>query len=182
MLCQRCHKNLASVRYAEVVDGKVTDLHLCQECLSRQQADVAAGFELAGSAPTPKRRPAPGSRLFSDTPDARVACRGCGINLHQVLTTGRVGCAVCYESFGIQLEAAVRGLQGALHHRGRSPRVDDSRELIRAGLQTKRALLRSALKTENYEEAATLRDTIRTLEAQLGDSLKEPSPSMQDHN
>ena len=81
-----------------------------------------------------------------------------------------------------QLEAAVRGLQGALHHRGRSPRADDSRDRIRADLQTKRALLRSALKTENYEEAAILRDTIRTLEAQLGNSLKELRPSMQDHN
>jgi protein arginine kinase activator len=182
MLCQRCHKNLASVRYAEVVDGKVTDLHLCQECLSRQQADVAAGFELAGSAPTPKRKPPLGSRLFSDTPDARVVCRGCGLGLHHALATGRVGCGVCYESFGVQLEAAVRGLQGALHHRGRSPRADDSRDRIRADLQTKRALLRSALKAENYEEAAILRDTIRTLEAQLGNSLKELRPSMQDHN
>ena len=34
-------------------------------------------------------------------------------------------------------------------------------------LQTKRALLRSALKTENYEDAAKLRDEIKGLESAL---------------
>jgi len=39
---------------------------------------------------------------------------------------------------------------------------------LRAELQGKRALLRSALKLENYEEAATLRDNVRSLEDELG--------------
>ena len=51
MLCQKCHKNLASVRYAEVVDGKVNNLQLCQDCLSRQQDEVEIGFELSDPSP-----------------------------------------------------------------------------------------------------------------------------------
>ncbi len=49
MLCQRCHKNLSSVRFAEVVDGSVTDLQLCQDCLAKQLDSQGPGFQLSES-------------------------------------------------------------------------------------------------------------------------------------
>jgi protein-arginine kinase activator protein McsA len=45
--------------------------------------------------------------------------------------------------------------------------MDDARARLRADLQTKRALLRSVLRAENYEEAARLRDEIQSLETGL---------------
>jgi protein-arginine kinase activator protein McsA len=45
--------------------------------------------------------------------------------------------------------------------------MDDSKAQLRADLQTKRGLLRSVLKAEKYEDAARLRDEIRTLENTL---------------
>ncbi len=46
-------------------------------------------------------------------------------------------------------------------------RLDDARAQVRAELQSKRTLLKTALSTENYEEAAILRDEIRVLESGL---------------
>ena len=94
-------------------------------------------------------------------------CAVCETSLATVLKTGKVGCVDCYESFGSQLSAVLEGIHGSTQHRGKRPRVDDARERVRANLQTKRLLLRSALDAENYEEAATLRDDIRTLESGL---------------
>lgn len=164
MLCQKCHKNLATVRYAEVVDGKVTDQHLCPDCLSRIQ-DGVTGFELAGAAPTPKRHAQ--TREPDESAPPSLVCRACGLELKTALKTGHVGCRSCYSHFGEPIEAAIRGIHSALRHRGKVPRVDSARDRIRSNIQNKRALLRSSLKAEQYEQAAQLRDEIRALEEGL---------------
>lgn len=165
MLCQKCHKSLATVRYAEVIDGKVTDLNVCPECLARLQS-AATGFELAGSAPSPKRLSA--VRESEEPAAAALVCRSCGMELQRALRVNKLGCPSCYGSFEEPVETVLRGLHGALRHRGKVPRVDDRREQVRTQLQTRRALLRSILKMEKYEEAAVLRDEIKALEEALG--------------
>ena len=166
MLCQMCHTNLSTVRYAEVVNGKVTDLRLCADCLARHQQNESVGFGLTSE-------PAPASRAAaSRVPEAPIApqrsCPTCGTELSEVVSKGRVGCGDCYDTFLEQLEPVLRGINVGLLHRGKIPRQTDLRERTRADLQRKRALLRSSLRLENYEEAAALRDQIRSLEDTLG--------------
>ena len=62
----------------------------------------------------------------------------------------------------------MEGIHYGMRHRGKMPVLDDKRTMLRAGLQTKRTLLRSAVGRENYEEAISLRDEIRALEIELG--------------
>lgn len=171
MLCQKCHKNLATVRYAEVVSGKVTDLHLCSECLAKHQETAAAGFELANPVASTKRG-APGGEL-SKPARPRRTCKSCGTQLVTVVDTGRVGCTACYSSFADEVEPLLQGLHGSVHHIGKSPHVSDARTNLRAALQTKRALLRTAIRDEHYEEAAGLRDSIRQIEIDLGMSERD---------
>jgi len=92
-----------------------------------------------------------------------------------VLESSQAGCAKCYQEFREELSSSLAEFQAGLRHRGKMLRVDDDRERIRAELHAKRALLRTALKTENYEEAATLRDIIRELEMALTVSGREES-------
>lgn len=172
MLCQKCHKNLATVRYAEVVDGKVTEQHLCGECLAGHQEEGKAGFELAG--PVSSSRNVTATAGFETGRRAkRRPCRSCGIALTKVIESGECGCAVCYSSFAEDLESILTDLHGSSRHVGKSPRVDDDRARLTASLQTKRGLLRSALTTESYEDAAMLRDEIRQLESTLGGAGEE---------
>lgn len=166
MLCQKCHKSLATVRYAEVIDGKVTDLNVCPDCLSRLQSG-ASGFELAGAVPTPTKR-LTAAREMSESAAPVLVCRTCGSELQRALRVNRLGCRACFTSFAEPLDSVLHGLHGAMRHRGKVPRVDDRREQVRAQLQTRRALLRSILKMEKYEEAAVLRDEIKALEEALG--------------
>lgn len=169
MLCEKCHKNLATVRYAEVVDGRVKDLHLCPECLAQHQQKAGIGFELTKPAPVRLRKEgtARGMQL------TRERCKSCGSGLRPVLESGKMGCGTCYETFTQQAESMLEGLHIGVRHRGKTPHVDDVRARVRTDLQTKRSLLRSALRTENYEEAAHLRDEIRVLETQLTPSEEE---------
>jgi protein arginine kinase activator len=165
MLCQKCLKNLATVRYAEVVDGQVTDLHLCAECLDRHQRDAASGFELTAPAPTPRK--GAGDRMGLDEFKGQFPCPHCGAKLTHIMETGKVGCCECFHHFGSQIESILEGLHRSLRHKGKVARLDDARARLRTEMQTKRALLRSVLRAENYEEAARLRDEIRTLEQGL---------------
>ncbi len=168
MLCQDCHKNLASVRYAEVVDGKVSEVHLCHECLGRRQQSVSSGFQFAKPSPFAKRSSPPRpSSTMPDPAEARRSCTACNTTLKQIIETGRVGCSACYATFPAQLESLLEGIHVALAHRGKVPRLDDARARVRADLQSKRGLLKTALNIENYEEAAALRDEIRALETGL---------------
>lgn len=166
MLCQKCHKNRASVRYAEVVDGKVKNLQLCKECLARQQDEVENGFEFAE--PVLAGRAAPHRGPLVDTETDTRTCEACETTLKSILETGKVGCCTCYKTFAVELESLLEGIHDGLTHRGKTPHLDDTRARIRSDLQTKRALLKTALGLENYEEAAGLRDEIRALEAGLG--------------
>jgi len=175
MLCQKCHKNLATVRYAEVVNGKVTNLQLCPECLTKQQESTSAGFQLSG--PVSSGRSAPAPRVERRRTKAPRTCKSCGAQLAQVLDSGRVDCSQCYTSFFEELEPILKGLHGHTTHRGKRPQVDDARTSLRASLQTKRTLLRSAVLTENFEDAAQLRDEIRQIEASLGAAEADSRPA-----
>lgn len=166
MLCQRCHKNLATVRYAEVVDGKVADLHLCPECLSLQQEKAGGGFELS--------IPVAAQSVETGRPDLRRsraprACKACGFQLGWTLESGKMGCSQCYTAFADEIEPMLIGLHNAVLHRGKNLKMDDARGKLRSDLQTQRALLRSAVQKEHYEEAAQIRDLIRNYESRLGD-------------
>lgn len=165
MLCQKCHKNAASVRYAEVVDGRVTDLHLCQECLSAHQNETKTGFKLSDPVPLKK---AVAARFAEREGGPKASCTACETQLETVLQTGKVGCSVCYESFTLeQLHPVLDDIHAGLKHRGKVPHLDDARANLRAMLQMKRGLLKTTLGMEKYEEAAALRDEIRKLETGL---------------
>jgi protein arginine kinase activator len=166
MLCQRCHKKVASVRYAEVVDGKVTEQHLCHDCMAAQQADNT-GFELAGPVSVKRSGSEGDTCAVREAAQHQRSCADCGTRLSTVTGTGETGCPKCYESFGSHIEGILEGLQISMQHKGKTPHLDDARARVRTELQSKRNLLRSAVKTENYETAAHLRDEIRTLEKGL---------------
>jgi protein arginine kinase activator len=165
MLCQKCHKRRATIRYAEVVDGRVTDQLWCKECLA-QQRNGTEGFELSEVPPT---RPSKASihRVVSKVVRAQRSCPECETRLQAILDTRLVGCAACYDHFADELPALLEKLHESQTHRGKGPQTSDERAQLRSELQAKRALLRSLLRTENYEDAATLRDEIRTLEEGL---------------
>jgi len=171
VLCERCHKSLATLKYTEVVNGTAHERNICEQCLTALQGDGGSGFEVSGSAPAPKRRRAAESNV--DVVRSGAACTTCGASLREILKSGRVGCHDCYEQFYDEIEPLLVSRHTALRHRGKAPHHDEDRAKYRHELQSKRALLRSALKMESYEEAAVLRDEIRTLEASLGTASQE---------
>jgi len=156
-------KNVATVKFTEVVDGKAMQHHLCRDCFDSCQRD-AAGF----SVDVPK----PGARSGKRQPvatrsESAPRCLSCGTSLNRIFESAEVGCPSCYSTYGKEIESILEALQRGLAHRGKVFKCDDARAKLSVELQAKRMLLRSVLKAENYEEAARLRDEIAKMEAEV---------------
>lgn len=169
MICERCHKKVATLKYTEVVKGKAILRNICEACLAELRGDSSAGFEMAGAPSAHFHREA---RADDEPFLGRRECPNCGVALREVVKHGRAGCPECFNAFEDVLDSMISSTHVAPRHRGKIPNsASDAADRIRLDLRSKRALLRSALKTEDYEEAAVLRDSIKELEAKLDTAL-----------
>lgn len=169
--CRRCQKP-ATLHITEVRKGDVTELHLCESCareyLDQPEADTeqTAEYEF--------EKLADGDESESSPADERN-CTHCAISFREFRSQGRLGCAYCYTEFEADLLPLLENIHGEVQHCGKLPRraPDSSRrqhELMRLKNE-----LKSAIDDEDYEQAATLRDEIQTIESQI-----EPSAESMD--
>ena len=165
MLCDICHKRKATVHLTEIINDKVTKLHLCEECASKKSEEMEEHFGLsdllAGLADL--------GALQEPAIKGGIKCSFCGFTLADFQRTGRLGCPKCYETFKDQLAPLLRRIHGQDRHMGKLPvraisgkLSKDARELhaLKVGLQ-------KAISTEAFEEAASLRDRIKEIEEKL---------------
>lgn len=156
--CSECRKPIA-VRYTEVVVGAVSTVCMCSECPHLHKR--LFGMPLAAE-----------EGLHGET---GLVCGDCGTSLANIRMGSPLGCSHCYEIFGEAVIHELRvahALPGALGtggqksgtniHIGRAPG-----ELSEISPTTRLVALNQALietlHREDYEQAALLRDQIRTL-------------------
>ena len=161
MLCDHCHERDAVLNLTQIVENAVTQLHLCEKCAA------ARGIETTVSMP---KHPL-GDFLQAvqqqalELPGDAVRCSYCGTSLRDFRASGRLGCAQCYGAFEQSLRDLLRRVHGSAKHVGRRYDVPNPALLERdAALGELRERLQQAIRSEEFETAATLRDQIRTLE------------------
>ncbi len=97
-----------------------------------------------------------------------IECPVCGCSKEKFEDTGRFGCPECYQVFGPFLTSMLRKMHKGVRHVGKIPRSRVTKEVIEEKVKVLSDELAQAVKFENFEEAARLRDEIRGLQ----DSLK----------
>jgi protein arginine kinase activator len=98
--------------------------------------------------------------------EGSLACPDCGMTLADFRTKGRLGCPKDYEIFRAHLRPLLQRVHNAESHTGRLPGVDEAERERRNELNGLRAQLEKAVGSEDYENAAQLRDAIQQLETQ----------------
>ena len=159
MKCQLCSKP-ATVHLTDLVEGKKRETHLCQDCAESQHLIKQEELNLPAILQT-----LIGQHLGQQTDRlARLACPQCGIRYMEFRAQGRLGCPHDYAVFRPALEPLLRRIHRADRHVGKSPRrqVDQARH---TELMDLRRRLQEAVQAEAFEEAARLRDLLRTKEA-----------------
>lgn len=153
MLCERCEKNTATTHYQENINGNRRELHLCPACAA-EMTNTAPNFGWSfGALPA----------FFAQGIGGGRHCAACGMTESELRRTGRAGCAACYENFSDILLPYIKKLHGAAAHIGTSP-APTAGEPAPSPVESLKARLDEAVRTENYEEAARLRDEIHRLE------------------
>ena len=165
MKCNMCKIKDATVHLTEIINNKVTKLHLCEGCARAKSQEMEEHFGLADLL----------SGLADLVPMARekkkgqtepaLKCASCGFTFQHFRKMGRLGCPKCYDAFRSQLSPLLKKIHGADAHTGKMP---VKTKTVRGGkatlLSELKARLEKAIASEEFEEAARLRDQIRSLE------------------
>lgn len=177
MLCQMCSKKEANFHYKSNENGKITEKHLCKECakksgyLSDETLDMFNPFgsidNLIFENSNGLLGELFGNMLGNGKQTASLqksVCTNCGMRQSDFINGARLGCSECYKVFSSLLEPTIKRIHGNVRHNGKFPSgrkeyVEKQRKI--EGLKEK---LEKAIQTQEYENAAKIRDQIRSLE------------------
>ena len=166
MLCQHCNNHPATTHIKRMAGGIVEEFHLCAACAkaSGLLPGSGGGFNLADLF---------GGMLGNSVSQQPAAvqsprCAACGLSLQEIAQSGHMGCAACYDTFAAQIAPTLQRVHSSVQHIGKTP--EDGNPALRVRRERESALtalreqIMQAVQEENYEQAAKLRDEIRTLE------------------
>ena len=171
MLCENCNKNDATIHYTEIVNGVISEHHICGECA--KELDLSY-YSDGLSSELPFAKLLTGllaSKMLlqqeSNNPMTHVICPKCGMNYDEFTKVGKFGCAECYNVFGPLIEEHMKKLHGNSVHTGKKYRnLNNETEEIddfHKDLEILNAKLKESIQLENYEEAAKFRDEIKEI-------------------
>ncbi len=177
MLCERCKKNEASVFYRESVNGKQKSLSLCSECAdkARKSGELDDEFMNGGFMETGFfEDPFFGTdKLFGSlfgthalpgkTSEKVKKCSLCGSTFNDLVNAGKAGCPECYKTFAEELNPTISRIHGTTSHVGGAPSTFKKSREQKEKIKSLEAELKAAVKDENYERAAEIRDELREL-------------------
>ncbi len=157
MLCNVCQKKAATVHLTEIVDEKIVELHLCQDCAQSKSSLVQEHFNLSDFL---------GGFVDEDTEKSRrIKCKECGLNYYDFKKKGRLGCKNCYRDFRPLLLPLLKRIHGSTQHQGKSPQSSKKEAPVNFRINGLKQELKKAIELEEYEKAADLRDQIKKLES-----------------
>jgi len=163
MLCEICGENIANTHIKTNTNGKLEEYHLCSQCAKTK--GYSNMFEDFGNFFT-------GFSAHDKLAERKQLCKKCGISLEEIFSTGKVGCASCYDEFKEKLLPAIERMHGTTKHRGSAPKssalkvVDSKNKLVVRKvslIDKKNRELKEAIEKQEFERAAVLRDEIKEL-------------------
>ncbi|MCL2740604.1 MAG: UvrB/UvrC motif-containing protein [Oscillospiraceae bacterium] len=179
MRCERCGNDRATICLKRVEDGKVSDFLICEDC-ARQEGLIGGemGISLGKLITGLLSEPGFGglSKLMGIKQGApSVKCSVCGMDRATFQKIGKMGCANCYADFREFLTPLAKRIHGNSAHTGKLPANLFNEYRYEKEIKEVRASLAEAVKREEYERAAELRDRIKAMEGGMAESLRKAS-------
>lgn len=162
MLCEICKENDVAITLTEIDGNDVRQVRLCEQCAAER------GLQTSISAPKPEIGQFLQSvQQHAPPPSADAGrCSFCASTMRDFRQTGRLGCPYCYTAFEQSLRDLLRKVHGNSRHTGReyggAPTA--TQLLPPVSVDRLRERLERAIREEEFELAATLRDQLRELE------------------
>ena len=171
MLCDNCKTREAKIYYTEIKDGVKKEQHLCEECAKKyttfQMETPTISKQFTLETLLSSLLGAYEEKAEEQVEEKTPTCPNCKMTYQEFLKQGVFGCPNCYEAFQKPLATCIKNIQGAAKHTGKLPKgfqttteqiVHQMSEIDRLSIK-----LQQAIEKEEFEEAARLRDCIRSL-------------------
>ena len=164
MYCQICKKKEATIHLTEINDGVRNEMHLCEYCAQQEGVAIKGQLSINELLSNLLATQASDEELFG-TSDQAHACPNCGFTIDQFAREPLLGCPHDYEVFEKSLLPLIeKAHEGKAVHCGKVPAKTSPDLKQQMELMTLRQKLEEAVRNENYELAAQLRDKINQLE------------------
>ena len=181
MLCQKCNKNEANVKYTEIINGEKKEMMLCEECSHKLGLDninfnmpidfssFFGGLLEDDEYNSPELMP-----LFQNVKELK--CDNCNITYEEFINQGKFGCEECYNVFSNKIDSILKRLHGSNKYLGRkalksslknektdNEKRSETKDEINSKenkIEKLQKDLKKAIADERYEDAAKIRDEI----------------------
>jgi protein arginine kinase activator len=174
MLCEKCNKNEATYFYHENVNGEERSYKLCQSCMEEMKKsgeltrshDFTSFFDDSTFLDPIKSFGSLFESLFAPTQmltRGEAKCLGCGSTIPDIAKSGKAGCPECYNTFRREFSGIAGRIHGRREHTGRAPRKTSEKNEMKKRIAELEAEQTQAVKNENYERAAEIRDELKRL-------------------
>jgi protein arginine kinase activator len=169
MLCDFCGKRQATVHLTEIIDQKISEIHLCQVCANKKSDEFQKQFSMADFLSELTDAEMPGQK-----PPHKSQCSNCGLTYKEFRKKGKLGCFRCYQDLVVQIEPLLKKIHGTVQHKGRFPKEKDKKQAsLDQEIEKLKKSLARAVSIEEYEQAARLRDKINQLREKKAGPKKE---------
>ncbi len=167
MQCQCCKNHTATIHLTEISNGQRLETHLCESCAQKQGLAVKNQIPLNELLSTLLAVQPDLKKQFGETEGSAVdtPCPSCGMTLRRFQKEVVLGCPYDYEFFEKSLDPIIEKSQGGnTVHCGKVPSKLPSNSKKQIDIVKLEKQLESAVKNEDYETAAKLRDRIKKLQ------------------
>ena len=165
MKCTHCNEREANTHIKRIINGKKEEMHLCEECAKELGVMEEFSFEPFSMDSLFGNLLGAGTKAFNSL-SGIDRCTYCGTTFNDIVNSGRVGCAHCYDKFEQKLSPSIEKLHGRTKHIGKSiSYTEESEEKTEepSELEKLKEDLKLAIQEQRFEDAAVLRDKINEL-------------------
>lgn len=171
MKCTHCHENEANTHYKRVINGKKEEMYLCEDCARELGVMEEFEFEPFGFDSFFGNLLGAGENVFNALTGVD-RCTYCGTTLNDIVNSGRVGCAHCYDKFESRLNPSIERLHGKTKHVGKhvsyteeAEQTADKQEAPQKDtIASLKEEMKKAIQEQRFEDAAVIRDKIKALD------------------
>jgi protein arginine kinase activator len=142
---------MANVHVTQILNNETTVFHLCEECAHKKGISISIADA-----------PSTGKTHEQET-ESETVCPRCHLTLREFKEKGRLGCAECYGAFAPEVDRLLVQVHGTSVHKGK--RYTEKSVVLHRTTNIKRLRLEldNAIRNEQFELAAELRDAIQSL-------------------
>lgn len=167
MNCDACGEREAVIHIQQIVGDDTVDLHLCEICANEKgissrddKIELSLSQLLTGLI----------GDQDTDKNGNEKTCHSCGMEFRSFRKEGKLGCPECYNAFRTEIVSLLRKVAGSARHAGKIPKRLSQFKTYLIDREVLKKELADAVGQEDYEAAAVLRDRIRELDEDTGET------------